>query len=219
VARDRTDDSFILVANQNTRILIGGPVYPRRENKYSPPKNVEKPIRLFPRTRHPHWRGVYNLTLFLFEGACVNKEVLFATGEWVTEVIVYKGHGVITVDEMGTVQYVNAEAEKLTGWRESEAKGKPWQEVFSLLRSKPQSRMNKMFKLVAGGRVTVKVEEGNCLYLVPRVGEIIPIQCRIAPARTTDDDCHGILLDFQNVALIKDEREFESVSAQPRYLQ
>jgi len=149
----------------------------------------------------------------------VNKENLFATGEWVTEVLVYKGHGVITVDQIGIVQYVNAAAEKLTGWRESEAKGKPWQEVFSLLRSKPQSRMNRMVKLVAGGRVTVKVEESNCLYLAPRKGEIIPIQCRIAPARTTDDDRHGILLDFQSVALIKDEREFESVSAQPRYLQ
>jgi len=158
-------------------------------------------------------------SFFLFEGGSVNKENFFATGDWVTEVLVYKGHGVITIDHMGNIQYVNAEAEQLTGWRESEAKGKPWQEVFSLLRSKPQSRMSKMVKLVIDRKVTVKVEEGNCLYLVTREGEIIPIQCRIAPARTTDDDRHGVLLDFQSVALIKDEREFESVSAQPRYLQ
>ncbi len=52
--------------NNNYSILIGGPVYPRRDNKYYPPKNIEKPIRLFPRTRHSQWRGVY-----MFSGSVI----------------------------------------------------------------------------------------------------------------------------------------------------
>lgn len=42
------------------------------------------------------------------------------------------GDGVISVDKDQKIVFLNAAAEKLTGWRESEVTGKPFEEVFNV---------------------------------------------------------------------------------------
>ena len=43
------------------------------------------------------------------------------------------GDGVITTDTKGNIKQMNAVAEKLTGWNENEAKGKPLTKVFNIV--------------------------------------------------------------------------------------
>jgi PAS domain S-box-containing protein len=52
--------------------------------------------------------------------------------EWLSTVLTSIGDGVIATDDQGAVNFMNPRAEKLTGWTQAEAFGKPLREIFPI---------------------------------------------------------------------------------------
>lgn len=52
--------------------------------------------------------------------------------EWLSTVLTSIGDGVIATDHQGAVNFMNPRAEKLTGWTQAEAFGKPLREIFPI---------------------------------------------------------------------------------------
>jgi PAS domain S-box-containing protein len=52
--------------------------------------------------------------------------------EWLSTVLTSIGDGVIATDDQGAVNFMNPRAEKLTGWTQTEAFGRPLREIFPI---------------------------------------------------------------------------------------
>jgi signal transduction histidine kinase len=61
------------------------------------------------------------------------ENALRASREWFTSILQSIEEAVIARDADGAIRYMNAAAERLTGWREEEAKGRPLEEVAAAL--------------------------------------------------------------------------------------
>lgn len=57
---------------------------------------------------------------------------LFAEGAWLRTVMDTLSDGIIATDAQDNVRYLNAAAERLTGWLQSEAAGKPLEELYEI---------------------------------------------------------------------------------------
>ena len=107
------------------------------------------------------------------------------------------GDGVIVTDARGGVSFLNAEAERLTGWTTAEASGQPMSEVFKILdENTRQPAENPVERVLAVGSV---VGLANHTILVTRDGQEIPIDDSAAPIREGAGPVLGIVLVFRDV--------------------
>ncbi len=107
------------------------------------------------------------------------------------------GDGVITTDTQGKIVLINRVAEKLTGWRESEAKGKPLEEVFNVVKETTREKIvNPVARVLKEGKV---VGLANHTILLSRDGKEYNIADSAAPIQTTDGKIIGIVLVFRDV--------------------
>ena len=114
-----------------------------------------------------------------------------------TRITLYSiGDGVITTDKNGNVTRINPTAENLTGWSESEAKGKPLVEVFQII--------NEMSRLEVESPVERVLREGqivglaNHTLLIARDGTERPIADSGAPIKSEGGDINGVVLVFRD---------------------
>ena len=106
------------------------------------------------------------------------------------------GDGVITTDERGQVAFVNGVAESLTGWKADEAKGKPLDEVFRIVREEDGEPIeNPVAKVLREGCV---VGLANHTLLVPKSGPRCPIDDSAAPIRDASGKTIGVVLVFRD---------------------
>ncbi|MBU4395827.1 MAG: PAS domain S-box protein, partial [Proteobacteria bacterium] len=78
------------------------------------------------------------------------------------------GDGVITTNIEGSIVLINAVAERLTGWSQREAEGRPLTEVFTIINEKTrQPCENPVDKVLASGRI---IELANHTLLIARDG-------------------------------------------------
>jgi PAS domain S-box-containing protein len=107
------------------------------------------------------------------------------------------GDAVIVTDELGQVASMNAVAEKLTGWFESLARGKPLAAVFQIVNEDTGQRVDDpCTKVLATGRV---VGLANHTLLISRDGTRIPIDDSAAPILETSGKIRGVVLVFRDV--------------------
>ena len=66
--------------------------------------------------------------------------------EWLAVTLRSIGEGVITTDTNGIIMLINDVAEKLTGWKQAEAVGKPIEQVLSLIHQ--NTRQSLEWKLI-----------------------------------------------------------------------
>jgi PAS domain S-box-containing protein len=91
------------------------------------------------------------------------------------------GDAVITTDSNGTVTYVNAVAEKLTGWPQREAVGQPLDAVFRIVNEDTRAPVeNPATNALRAGTV---VGLANHTVLITRDGRDCPIDDSAAPIR------------------------------------
>jgi PAS domain S-box-containing protein len=106
------------------------------------------------------------------------------------------GDGVITTDGFGRVTFLNAEAEKLTGWKNAEARGKKLDEVFRIIneetRATVESPVEKVF------RTGMVVGLANHTVLISKDGTERIIDDSGAPIRTADGKIMGVVLVFRD---------------------
>ncbi len=116
---------------------------------------------------------------------------------WLRTTLASIGDAVIATDETGRVRTMNAVAESLTGWTESEARARPLDEVFRIVNEDSRSPVeNPVARVLREGRA---VGLANHMALLSRDGRAIPIDDSAAPIRTPQGGAIGAVLVFRDI--------------------
>ncbi len=126
------------------------------------------------------------------------------------------GDGVIGTDNEGKVTLMNMMAEKLTGWSQADALGRPLHEVFPVINKETHQRCESLVdKVLQSGMI---VGLANHTVLVRRDGRQLDLADNGAPIRNQEGKVEGVVLVFRDVTealKMKDEilkaRKLESV--------
>jgi PAS domain S-box-containing protein len=106
------------------------------------------------------------------------------------------GDGVISTDIAGKVTLLNKVAERLTGWEQYEAAGRPLEEIFRLIDGETRSPMETpVARVLQTGHVTML--SGHAL-LIARNGVERHIADSAAPIRNEQSDMVGAVLVFRD---------------------
>ncbi len=106
------------------------------------------------------------------------------------------GDAVITTDKKGIVKNLNPVAQKLTGWRESQAYGKKLEKVFRIINEYTQEPVeNPVQKVLKQGMI---VGLANHTLLISRDGREIPIADSGAPIKDKKGNIVGVVLVFSD---------------------
>jgi PAS domain S-box-containing protein len=118
------------------------------------------------------------------------------------------GDAVISTDDAGRVAFMNAVAERLTGWPLSEARGRALSEVFHIVNEETRAEVESpAAKVLREGKV---VGLANHTVLIARGGAETPIDDSGAPIRDERGQTSGVVLVFHDIS---ERREAESQRA------
>ncbi|MBL7127595.1 MAG: PAS domain S-box protein [Ignavibacteria bacterium] len=106
------------------------------------------------------------------------------------------GDGVITTDKEGLVTHVNRVAETLIGMCETDAKGKPIDDVFKIVDEDTQTEIENLVQMVLRELGVVGLLNHTLLLL--RSGLEIPIMTKGAPIINEDNEITGVVLVFRD---------------------
>jgi PAS domain S-box-containing protein len=155
---------------------------------------------------------VITLFLLLFSGICISwffysrqKDIyrkLFESGtalqdsqEEFRTTLYSIGDAVITTDLKGCIRNMNVVAEKLTGWKESDAVGRSVVEVFDIVNEESRKVESPVQRALKDGLV---VGLANHTMLISKNGKEIPIADSGAPIRNGKGDITGVVLVFRD---------------------
>lgn len=114
------------------------------------------------------------------------------------------GDGVIITDTKGKVEFLNAVAEKLTGWKNDEARGEALELVFPIVNeTSREPAENPVRRAIATGQI---VGLANHTVLLAKDGVERAIDDSAAPIRGRDGEIFGVVLVFRDVTV---QRTFE----------
>jgi PAS domain S-box-containing protein len=106
------------------------------------------------------------------------------------------GDGVIAADSEGCVARMNPTAERMTGWTEDEAKGRPLETIFQIINEKTgKPALNPVTQVLKKG---VVVNLGNHTVLISKDGRKTPISDSGAPIYDARGEMTGVVLVFQD---------------------
>lgn len=106
------------------------------------------------------------------------------------------GDAVITTDKMGRIQNMNRVAEKLTGWREKEAKNKSLETVFRIVNEESgKTVQNSANRVLRTGKI---VGLASHTLLISKSGKKIPIADSSAPIKNERNEIVGVVLVFRD---------------------
>ncbi|MDO8931490.1 MAG: EAL domain-containing protein [Rhodocyclaceae bacterium] len=106
--------------------------------------------------------------------------------------------GVISADAKGVIDYLNPVAERLSGWPEQEAVGKPIADLFKVFDEKTlQEIANPVLQCLSNGLPFMR--QGNTIF-VNRNGENLAINESAAPIRDRSGQVTGVVLVFHDVS-------------------
>jgi diguanylate cyclase (GGDEF)-like protein/PAS domain S-box-containing protein len=126
-----------------------------------------------------------------------NEEALFEEKERAEITLNSIGDAVMSTDVWGSVTYLNAVAEKLTGWKCDEAVGQPLEEVFRIVDASTHEPVPNPMKLAIAQNQTVGLTP-NCL-LVRRDGVEAAIEDSAAPIHDRRGTVTGAVMVFHDV--------------------
>jgi PAS domain S-box-containing protein len=115
------------------------------------------------------------------------------------------GEGVITSDTEGRVDLLNKAAESLTGWMQTEARGKPLLEVFQLLYEQTRERCDNPVERVL--KTDAPFNQGMPAVLVSRQGAERFVVTSSAPIHDQAGHVVGVVVAFRDVT---ETRKLES---------
>jgi len=107
------------------------------------------------------------------------------------------GDGVIATDDEGRVTLMNPVAQALTGWTDAGARGRPIEEVFTIVHETTRQPMeNPVTKVRREGTI---VGLANSTILLARDGREIPVADSAAPIRVAGSRLQGVVVVFRDV--------------------
>ena len=124
------------------------------------------------------------------------REALVREKELLATTLTSIGDAVIVTDAEGRLTFLNAEAERLTAWKRSDAAGRPLPEVFRIVNEQTRQPVeNPVEKVLRLGAV---VDLANHTLLLAKDGREIPIDDSAAPIREPDGPLFGVVLVFRD---------------------
>ena len=107
------------------------------------------------------------------------------------------GDGLITTDATGKVELMNIVAEKLTGWKNIEAKGKELKEIFNIVNDDSREEVeNPVNKVLSEGKI---VGLANHTILISKDGTEYNIADSASPIKDTNNNIRGVVLVFRDI--------------------
>jgi len=142
---------------------------------------------------HSFTRAVRNMT-----EQQTGEEALFAEKERAQVTLDSIGDAVLSTDMSGKVTYLNAVAEKMTGWSRQEAIGLPLGEVFRIVDGTTRHRSPNPMELAVQENKTVGLD-ANCI-LICRDGSEFSIEDSAAPIHERSGMISGAVIVFHDVS-------------------
>ena len=121
------------------------------------------------------------------------------TREWLQVTLTAIGDGVIATDREGRVRFLNAAAQRLTGWRASEAAGLPIDELLQLFDERGnRNALPNPLKTALKTRATTSAPGEPALRA--RDGKVHPVHANAAPIVDASDSLVGAVLVLREAA-------------------
>lgn len=111
------------------------------------------------------------------------------------------GDAVIVTDSRGFIDFLNAVAERLTGWTQQEAKGKPLESVFCIVNETTRQRVESPASVAM--REGIVVGLANHTLLISKDGVEVAIDDSAAPIRDSSGRVLGVVLVFRDVTSVR----------------
>lgn len=107
------------------------------------------------------------------------------------------GDGVIATDKLGMINVFNSVAEQLTGWGKEEAIGRPFEDVFCIIRSSTRKKIENIIKKVI--KTSQPLEIKGDTILLSRDGKEYYIENSATPIKTNNNGVIGAVLVFRDI--------------------
>jgi PAS domain S-box-containing protein len=107
------------------------------------------------------------------------------------------GDGVITTDTKGTIVIMNKVAEKLTGWSQEDARGRPLGEIFHIINMKTGETSDNLIDEVLTRGEIIGLAENT--FMISRDGTERNIADSGAPIRDKENKIVGVVMVFRDV--------------------
>ncbi|WP_111979997.1 ammonium transporter [Algibacillus agarilyticus] len=107
------------------------------------------------------------------------------------------GDGVISISPRGNVQYLNRTAEKLTGWHEKDALGKPLHRVFCAVDKITDHPNDQLITNINQNKKTIISQKSQLLF--SRSDDIYAIRYTASPIFDKAKNLSGIVIVFQDI--------------------
>jgi diguanylate cyclase (GGDEF)-like protein/PAS domain S-box-containing protein len=124
------------------------------------------------------------------------QEALFDEKERAQVTLNSIGDAVICTNVLGNITFLNPVAQRMTGWSQGEAEGRPMAEVFRILgATSRETSPNPMKMALESGIIHVP---SNCI-LIQRDGLEIPIDATVAPIHDREGRGAGVVIVFRDM--------------------
>ncbi|MGH9763439.1 MAG: PAS domain S-box protein, partial [Blastocatellia bacterium] len=131
--------------------------------------------------------------------------------EWLRVTLASIGDGVLATDRAGSVAFMNAVAEALTGWTQAEANLQPLEKVFNIVNEQTRNSVdNPALKAMEQG---VVVGLANHTVLISRNGDEVPVDDSGAPIKDSAGNTIGAVLIFRDVAARRKAEQVQTLLA------
>ncbi len=148
-----------------------------------------------------HYRKQRNIYRELF----INQTELYQAQEEYGATLYSIGDGVITTDQHGNVKHLNPKAEKLTCWKEADARGVPVEKVFNIIHEYTREPVESPVRQVLQEGRTVGL--ANHTLLIAKDGTEIPISDSGAPIKDSQGNLLGVVLVFSDQIAERERRK------------
>ena len=115
------------------------------------------------------------------------------------------GDGVISTDQDGRIVLLNTISEKLTGWTQEEAAGKPFEDVFRIVNEYTREKCANPVEKALHLKEVVLLE--NHTVLITKTGNNIPIEDSASPIKDRIGNIIGSVLVFRDVTEEKEKQK------------
>lgn len=160
-------------------------------------------IGLFTRSRLHAVSDAYQSSLDILSRRA---EELFQSEQQLRTTLDSIGDGVITCDAEGLVQLMNPVARELTGWSQTEANGRPLEEVFRIINETTREPMETPVAKVKRLDKTVGMASHHTI-LLRKDGTEMDISDSGAPIRDKKGETSGIVLVFRDITMERKTQE------------